>query len=364
MKGKATRGGATGGRILGYAKEVLGLDASGREADRLSIREEEAALVRRIFALYADNHGLKQICKILNADGIPSPRAREHGKYNSGIWNPTALSGNPERGEGSLNNEIYIGCRIFNRRRWVEIPNDNRGFARVQRLNPESEWIVRDEPNLRIIDQDPWDRVKARQAEARAARDTKFNLTGNPLAGARRPSPFLSGLVCCGVCGNDLVNVGDRWRSKAAGRQACTNSSITSAHLEERALAGLRDRLLTLEIISRFAVHLQRELDAQRRSVHGQRDDLEAALAGARQRAAKILRRIEDEDDAPRSLTARLKELETEEERLERAIADLPERTVIRLPPITKRCIARPSPNSNGIWRPARPAHRATRSAR
>ena len=51
-----------------------------------------------------------------------------------------------------------------------------------------------------------------------------------------------------------------------------------------------------------------------------------------RQRAAKILRRIEEDKDTPRSLTARLKELETEEERLERAIADLPERTVIRLP--------------------------------
>ena len=73
LRGKATRGGATGGKIMGYVKEVLGLDASDRQTDRLVICEEEAAFVRRIFQLYADDHSLKQICKSLNADGIPSP---------------------------------------------------------------------------------------------------------------------------------------------------------------------------------------------------------------------------------------------------------------------------------------------------
>ena len=202
-------------------------------------------------------------------------------------------------GEGILNNEIYIGRRIFNRRKWVEIPNDNRGFSRRPRLNPESEWVVRDEPDLRIIDQDLWDRVKARQSEARAARDVRFNLTGNPLAGAKRPAHFLSGLVRCGVCGDAFVSVGGRWRCKAAGRQACSNNSILSEHLEQRALAGLRDRLLAPEIISRFAVHLQRELDAQQRLAHGRRDELESTLVDAKQRAAKILQRIEEDEYAP-----------------------------------------------------------------
>lgn len=202
-------------------------------------------------------------------------------------------------GEGILNNEIYIGRRIFNRRKWVEIPNDNRGFSRRPRLNPESEWVVRDEPDLRIIDQDLWDRVKARQSEARAARDVRFNLTGNPLAGAKRPAHFLSGLVRCGVCGDAFVSVGGRWRCKAAGRQACSNNSILSEHLEQRALAGLLDRLLAPEIISRFAVHLQRELDAQQRLAHGRRDELESTLVDAKQRAAKILQRIEEDEYAP-----------------------------------------------------------------
>jgi hypothetical protein len=46
-------------------------------------------------------------------------------------------------------------------------------------LRPESEWIIRNEPDLQIIDQDLWVREKARQAEARSARDAKSYITGN-----------------------------------------------------------------------------------------------------------------------------------------------------------------------------------------
>lgn len=143
---------------------------------------------------------------------------------------------------------------------------------------------------------------------------------------------FLSGLVRCGVCGDDFVSVGGRRRFKAANRQVRSNRSITSNHLEERALSGLRDRLLTPDIICRFAVHLQRELDAEQRAAYGRRDELEDALVETRQRAAKILRRVEEDEAALRSLTTRLKELGAEEEQLERELAELPERTVIRLP--------------------------------
>jgi site-specific DNA recombinase len=78
--------------------------------------------VRRILELYNDCKSLKAICKILNDDGIPSPRARERGPYNTGHRNPTTLSGAPSLGEDILNNETYIDRRIFNRRQWVEIP--------------------------------------------------------------------------------------------------------------------------------------------------------------------------------------------------------------------------------------------------
>ena len=332
LRGKASRGGSTGGKTLGYVRKVVDRAADGTETDRMVIFEEEAKLVRRIFQLYADGNGLKKVCQILNADGIPSPRARETGKYNSGIWNPTTLSGDPQMGEGILNNEAYIGRKIFNRRKWVEIPTENRGFKRVPRLNPEELWIVTEDENLRIIDQDLWDRVKKRQAEARTVRDLQFAKTGNPLSGAKRPQHLLSGLVVCGACGSNFVSAGGRWRCKSANQGSCDNKSITGDELESRALAGLHDQLLTPEVITRFAGHLQKELDAQQRASHGRRAEIEAALLDIQRRSGKILKQVEEDEDAPRGLIARLKVLEEEEAKLEAELSNLPEQTVVRLP--------------------------------
>lgn len=99
--------------------------------------------------------------------------------------------------------------------------------------------------------------MKQRQLDARAARDTKFKLTANPLSGAKRPAHLLSGLVTCGVCGGPFVGTGGRWRCKAAMRQACTNGSIRIAELEHRVLTGICERLLTPAIIDCFANALQ-----------------------------------------------------------------------------------------------------------
>jgi hypothetical protein len=44
------------------------------------------------------------------------------------------------------------------------------------------------------------------------------------------------------------------------------------------------------------------------------------------------LKRIEEDDKAPRSLTARLKQLESDEVRLSAELDSLPERKIVRLP--------------------------------
>ncbi len=330
LAGKAKRGGVTGGKTLGYARVKTAEDESD---DRLGIVEGEAALVYRIFKLYADGTSLKKICKILNEEGIPSPRARERGKYNAGIWNASTLSGSVELGEGILNNSLYIGTRIFNRRTWIEVPNDKRGFRRQPQLNPQAEWIVRDEPDLRIIDQPLWDAVKTRQLEARAERDIKFKLTGNPLTGAKQPTHLLSGLVMCGACGLPFLATGaGRWRCKGHRTGTCDNGSVTTTELETRALAGVREQLLTPEIIGRFATALQQELAEESGAGNAGHNCVERERDDTRARIAKLVARIEEDDDAPRSLTARLKELEAIEVRLDEALAVVPKPRVTRLP--------------------------------
>lgn len=49
---------------------------------------------------------------------------------------------------------------MWNRQSFIKNPDTGRRGAR---LNPASDWIIKDMRELRIIDQELWDRVKVRQ---------------------------------------------------------------------------------------------------------------------------------------------------------------------------------------------------------
>ena len=91
-----------------------------------------------------------------------------------------ARHGNPRpsrRGAGILNNETYIGRIVYNRRRFDKNPETE---SREARLNDQSEWVVGEAPELRIVDDELWTRVKRRQLEVEASfsHTTTNRLTG------------------------------------------------------------------------------------------------------------------------------------------------------------------------------------------
>ena len=92
-----------------------------------------------------------------------------------------------------LNNELYVGRLIWNRLRNVKNPDNGK---RISRLNPQAEWIAKENPALRIVSDELWNAAKDRQ---RATRRT-IRRAGN-IGFARRPQYLFSGLSKCGVCG-------------------------------------------------------------------------------------------------------------------------------------------------------------------
>ena len=80
----------------------------------LAIDEIEAAVVRSIFRDYAAGLSPIKIASRLNDEGIASPSVGSKRK-SSGHWKQNTINGNRERGTGILNNELYIGRRIWNR---------------------------------------------------------------------------------------------------------------------------------------------------------------------------------------------------------------------------------------------------------
>jgi hypothetical protein len=77
------------------------------------------------------------------------------------LWNPSTIHGNPKRGIGILNNELYVGRMVWNRQRFVKDPDTGK---RLARLNPPAEWITTEVPDHRIVSDDVWRAVKATTA--------------------------------------------------------------------------------------------------------------------------------------------------------------------------------------------------------
>jgi len=70
---------------------------------------------------------------------------------------------------------------------------------RQARPNPESEWIVQDVPELRIVDDELWQAIKTRQAENRIARDDRGQADVATINCRRRLRFLFSGLTKCGA---------------------------------------------------------------------------------------------------------------------------------------------------------------------
>ncbi|WP_083098975.1 recombinase family protein [Pseudophaeobacter leonis] len=70
--------------------------------------------MRRIFTEDASGVSPIKIAAQFNEEGIPSPAVNTK-RATSGHWVQNTVNGNPSRATGILNDERYIGCRIWNR---------------------------------------------------------------------------------------------------------------------------------------------------------------------------------------------------------------------------------------------------------
>ena len=125
-----------------------------------------------IFRDYAAGLSPRAIAKKLNQKRIPGPSGR--------LWRDTTIRGHFTRGTGILNNELYVGRLVWNRLTYLKDPKSGQ---RRSRLNPPELRIMQEVPELRIVEDDLWDAVKARQRSISGER-SRHQCTGHPLLGA------------------------------------------------------------------------------------------------------------------------------------------------------------------------------------
>jgi hypothetical protein len=200
--------------------------------------------------------------------GVPGPEGR--------AWGPSTIYGNWRRGTGLVNNQLYLGGLVWNRQRFVKDPTTGK---RIARLNSEAEGIVHEVPGLRIVDQEVWDRVKARQQETRRA-VVRDHAEVRPEI-ARRPAYLLSGLIKCGVCGGGFSKISQHpyGCSTARNKGTCDNwLTIRRAVLEASVLSDLRTHLMQPDLVKEFVAEFLAEINrlnaAREVATHQQRHEL------------------------------------------------------------------------------------------
>jgi site-specific DNA recombinase len=208
MTRKARAGHVTGGRVFGYDNvEVLGSEGRRSHVER-RINEAEAAVIRRIFEMSLTGAGLRSLAKQLNEENVPAPRAQQ-GRPKG--WAPSSV-------REVLYRDLYRGLVVWNRTR----KRDPWGRKR-QRPRPDSEWMQRYAPELRIISEDLWSAVHARLENAREIyrRKTQGKAFGRPTSGIESKH-LLAGLATCGQCGGSLVVVSRKHGRHRQYRYACS----------------------------------------------------------------------------------------------------------------------------------------------
>ncbi len=264
LEGLARAGKSAGGRAYGYRA------ASTSGTGQLEIDNDQVRIVRRIFEMFADGHSPRAIAAALNRDGVPSPGASWGRESRRKLgWIASAIHGNPTRGLGILNNETYVGRVIWNRSRWVRSAADSSKRRQVQ--NPRKDWVIRQDERLRIVSDELWARVKARQAD-QAHRVGERVAAGMSKADAIRtgagPKFLLSSLLRCGHCGSSYAIAGrDVYACSghtSGGASLCGNDArVGRLVVEHEVVAGIKVEMRSPEVIDEICKRVRAALRAK-----------------------------------------------------------------------------------------------------
>lgn len=314
MKGRAHAGLSTGGLPYGYKSTPLpGPDPRTPAGFKISIDEEKAPTLRRIFSLYANGESLAGIATALNRDGVPSPRDKTQHIRKPG-WGASTI-------RAMLYNDRYQGVWSFNEREWVKAPGTNR---RVPRRKEASEVVRQSRPELRIIDEDTWTRSRERLARAKAMYAGAGPKAGR--AGGTANQHVLSGLLRC-ACGAPMIVQ----QGSSAGYYVCADSRhgrcantkrLRESLAVERVIEALRTRLGSSEGIAYARKRIAERLGELGKTRGAEISELRQRLTRTEKRIGNIVAAI-SEGERSQSLSEALRDLDAQAKTDRDAIANL-----------------------------------------
>lgn len=259
LEGQRLRGYTTGETVYGYKSVPVGelrLNKRGQpkyEGMVHKIVEEEASIIRRIYAEFTEGKSIHAIVQGLNQDKMPTKKNQPGGWANSTI-------------SRILKNEKYAGHWNWRKTKNIRDPMTGK-MKKFDR--PETEQMLCFKEELAIIDLDTWGRAKHRWEEMEGAWPMR---TPSQKSSSKQksyiyanPTHLFAGQLQCKCCGGAIVQVcgkgGGYYGCHQAKRKTCTNKlTIPRKRLEELLLADIRDKLCTSENLKYVYENVEKEI--------------------------------------------------------------------------------------------------------
>ncbi|WP_394137395.1 recombinase family protein [Cytobacillus oceanisediminis] len=271
----------------------------------VSIVEDEAVIVRKMFEMYIEGNGVRNISNFLNENNIRTQNGKE--------W----VGGNVRR---LLRNEKYIGRVILNRYKNADVTSGNKGRSK----RPENEWIIKEDAIPAIIDMNTWNK-------AQEIMQQRVNLTNpNSLTGTKKVKNIFYGKLFCGKCGKQFVRLSAKKTRKSGEvvteinyccanrrqRKSCNNKMISHKVLEQRIIDfgkyGLLSELETSKqlLLKLTNIQINLLLSKQRVSLR-QTDAIKKQISDIDTQLDKLVMALVDSDSSVTSVIKRkMSELE------------------------------------------------------
>ena len=276
QRGRVENGKFGSGRAAYGYDIVKRFDSNGEPIrGERTINLDQAKIVRRIFEEYATGKSPRLICFDLNKDDIPNSTGKG--------WSSTNIHGTRSHGTGLINNELYIGKIVWNKRSFYKNPDTGK---RIARTNPVEDRVIYEIPELRIVGQALWDKVKAKQDEL--SKKSAPHLK-------RRPKGLFSFLMKCSCCGEGFSKISaNRYGCTAARKKGTCDNRITIAQdkLENTILNGLQTQLMHPDLLAEFCDAYEQQLKHLKKYQLSDADQAKKKLAKLEAEKSKLIAAI------------------------------------------------------------------------
>lgn len=151
---------------------LFGYEKSPEDIHKLLIDNEAAAIVRRIFLMVIDDMPRREIVKILNEEGIPTPAVYKQRKGCTRDWYPDGKKGgwNTSMVAKIIRDERYAGHMVSHKKVYESFESKHQVAV------DESDWIIVRNTHEGIMTQEEFDKANANMRTVqRGKRDNPAN---------------------------------------------------------------------------------------------------------------------------------------------------------------------------------------------